>query len=101
MLYLLAFLLGTTIGSFLNVCIWRLPRGQSIAYPPSHCPTCGTRIRTRDNVPVLSYLLLRGRCHACETHVSLRYPAVELLTGVMSMLVLYRFGVSATLGAYA
>jgi leader peptidase (prepilin peptidase)/N-methyltransferase len=101
MLYLLAFLLGAAIGSFLNVCIWRLPLGKSIVYPPSSCPACGTRIRARDNIPLLSYLLLCGRCHACEAHVSLRYPAVELLTGVMSMLVLYHFGLSPNLGVYA
>ena len=100
MLYLLAFVLGATIGSFLNVCIWRLPLGESVVYPPSHCPACGTSIRARDNIPVLGYLLLRGRCRSCGARISLRYPAVELLTGLTSMLLLYHFGLSPTLAVY-
>lgn len=100
MLYLLAFLIGATIGSFLNVCIWRLPLSESIVYPPSHCPTCGIPIRVRDNIPLVSYLLLRGRCHACDARISLRYPAVELLTGVAAMVLLYHFGLSPALAVY-
>ena len=93
-------LLGLLIGSFLNVCIWRLPLGKSVVYPPSHCPACGAPIRARDNIPVVGYLLLRGRCHSCGARISLRYPAVELLTGITSMLLLYHFGLSPTLAAY-
>jgi len=100
MLYLLAFLLGAVIGSFLNVCIWRLPLGESVVYPPSHCPACGTHIRARDNIPMLGYLLLRGRCHSCGGRISLRYPAVELLTGLAAMLLLFHFGPSPTLAVY-
>jgi len=100
MLYLLAFVFGTAVGSFLNVCIWRLPTGASIVFPPSHCPACSTPIRVRDNIPLLSYLLLRGRCQSCEAHISLRYPAVELLSGLTSMLLLYHFGLSLTLAVY-
>jgi leader peptidase (prepilin peptidase)/N-methyltransferase len=100
MLYLFAFVLGAAIGSFLNVCIWRLPLGESIAYPPSHCPACGTSIRVRDNIPVLSYLLLRGRCHSCGAGISLRYPAVELLTGVASIALFHHCGLSPTLATY-
>jgi leader peptidase (prepilin peptidase) / N-methyltransferase len=98
--YLLAFVFGATVGSFLNVCIWRLPLGESIVYPSSHCPSCGTRIRHRDNIPVLGYVLLGGRCHSCGSHISLRYPAVELLTGFSATLLLYHFGLSVTLATY-
>lgn len=97
MLYLLAFVCGAIVGSFLNVCIWRIPAGQSIVYPPSHCPQCGVRIRSRDNVPLLSYVLLRGRCRACGGAISIRYPVVEALTGVMLVWLLYQFGVSPAL----
>ncbi len=101
MLFLLAFVLGAVVGSFLNVCIWRLPAGASIVYPPSHCPTCGVGIRVRDNVPVLSYLLLRGRCHACRGSISVRYPAVEVLTAAMFAALLHKFGLSPLFGIYA
>jgi leader peptidase (prepilin peptidase)/N-methyltransferase len=69
--------LGLIVGSFANVCIHRIPRGESIGSPPSRCPGCGTRIRAWDNVPVVSYLLLRGRCRTCGTRISARYPLVE------------------------
>ncbi len=72
-------LLGACIGSFLNVVAWRLPRQESVVRPRSHCPHCGTQLRWQDNVPVLSWLLLRGRCAHCGVPISLRYPAVELL----------------------
>lgn len=75
--------LGLVIGSFLNVVIWRVPRGESIVRPPSACPTCGARVRPRDNVPVASWLLLRGRCRDCRAPISGRYPVVEALTGVL------------------
>jgi leader peptidase (prepilin peptidase) / N-methyltransferase len=93
-------LLGLIIGSFLNVVIWRVPRGESIAAPPSHCPRCQTPIAPRDNVPVLSWLLLRGRCRHCSEPISARYPAVELGTGVLFAAMAIRFGVSAVLPAY-
>jgi leader peptidase (prepilin peptidase)/N-methyltransferase len=89
---ILAFAVGAAIGSFLNVCIWRVPAGESVVFPPSHCPQCDTRIRSRDNIPLISYLLLRGRCHACGGGISLRYPAVEALTGLLFALLLYQFG---------
>jgi leader peptidase (prepilin peptidase)/N-methyltransferase len=76
-----AFVVGTMIGSFLNVCIYRLPRGESIVYPPSHCPDCYQAIRWEDNIPVLSWFLLGGRCRVCRDRISLIYPAVEFLTG--------------------
>ncbi|HYJ34379.1 MAG TPA: prepilin peptidase [Candidatus Binatia bacterium] len=78
-----AFLLGLVFGSFLNVVIARLPRGQSIVSPPSSCPRCKARIRPWDNIPVLSFLLLRGRCRSCRKPISWRYPAVELTAGIL------------------
>ena len=76
-------LAGLAIGSFLNVVIWRVPRGESIVSPPSHCPQCDAEIRGRDNIPVLSWLILRGKCRDCGAHISARYPGVELLTGAL------------------
>jgi leader peptidase (prepilin peptidase)/N-methyltransferase len=73
---------GLLVGSFLNVVIYRVPRGMSIVRPPSHCPTCDTELSGLDNVPLLSWLFLRGRCRYCRTPISVRYPIVELLTGV-------------------
>jgi leader peptidase (prepilin peptidase)/N-methyltransferase len=75
-----ATVLGALIGSFLNVVIHRLPRGESLVTPGSHCPACGAPVRSFDNVPVLSWLVLRGRCRSCGAPISMRYPAVELLT---------------------
>ncbi|MFL6336256.1 MAG: prepilin peptidase [Pyrinomonadaceae bacterium] len=75
--------LGAIIGSFLNVVIHRVPREESIAFPASHCPACDTAIRPYDNIPVVSWAVLRGRCRACRAPISARYPAVELLTGVL------------------
>jgi leader peptidase (prepilin peptidase)/N-methyltransferase len=99
--WLLAFVLGAILGSFLNVCIWRIPAGQSILFPASRCQGCETPIRAYDNIPVLSYLLLRGRCRACGAVISARYPLVEGLMGVMLVLLLYRFDVSPALAVYA
>lgn len=80
-------LFGTLIGSFLNVVVYRVPKGLSIVSPPSTCPVCGHAIRPRDNVPVLSWLLLRGKCRDCQAPISPRYPLVELGTGVFFALV--------------
>ncbi|MBN2397493.1 MAG: prepilin peptidase [Deltaproteobacteria bacterium] len=89
--------LGAVVGSFLNVCIHRIPSGESIALPASHCPDCGHPIRLYDNIPILSYLFLRGRCHNCGERISPIYPAVELLAAVISVLLFGRYGLS---GAY-
>ena len=74
---------GLLIGSFLNVVVYRLPRAMSIARPPSHCPACDTQLSALDNIPVLSWLALRGRCRHCGAAISPRYPVVELATGVL------------------
>ena len=77
------FVLGLVFGSFLNVCISRIPRDQSVVTPRSHCPACGAPIRWRDNIPLLGWILLGGRCRDCHASISLRYPAVELLTAIL------------------
>ena len=89
---LLAGLFGAVVGSFLNVVAHRLPRGESLVAPGSRCPACGTPIKPYDNVPVLGWLLLRGRCRACRAPVSWRYPLVEAATGVLCALVVLRLG---------
>jgi leader peptidase (prepilin peptidase)/N-methyltransferase len=91
---------GLLIGSFLNVVIWRVPRGESIVSPPSHCPNCEMHITPRDNIPVFSWLVLRGRCRGCATKISARYPLVELLTCALFLLMAAYFGPAAELPAY-
>ncbi len=88
---------GLLAGSFLNVVIHRVPRGESIVWPSSRCPNCQQPIAPKDNIPVLSYLLLRGRCRSCKAPISVRYPLVEALTGVLFGLAVYRFGLSLEL----
>lgn len=93
-------IVGLLIGSFLNVVVWRVPRGESVVSPPSACPACGTAIRPRDNVPVAGWLLLKGRCRDCAKPISRRYPLVELGTGVLFAVLAYRFGYDAALPAF-
>jgi leader peptidase (prepilin peptidase)/N-methyltransferase len=90
----LAFVLGALVGSFLNVVVHRLPRGESIVHPASRCPACGHAIRPWHNVPILGWLGLRGRCADCGDRISVRYPLVELATGLLFALVAARFGPS-------
>ena len=92
MLSLFALILGMLVGSFLNVCICRLPKGESVVFPPSHCPQCDYRIRWHDNIPLVSYLLLRGKCRGCGMHISMQYPLVELLNGLLTLALFLRFG---------
>jgi leader peptidase (prepilin peptidase)/N-methyltransferase len=93
-------LLGLLVGSFLNVVIHRVPRKESVVRPRSRCPGCGTTLAERDNIPVVSYLLLRGRCRTCEEPISARYPLVEVLTGVAFATVGARFGVDWAVPAF-
>jgi leader peptidase (prepilin peptidase)/N-methyltransferase len=79
----IAALMGLLVGSFLNVVAHRLPRDLSIVSPPSHCPSCGARIAVHDNIPVVSWILLRGRCRSCKARISARYPAIELANGIL------------------
>ena len=99
-LCVLTAVLGLLIGSFLNVVIWRVPRGESVVRPPSHCPVCDRPIAPRDNVPVVSWLLLRGRCRHCGTAISARYPAVELATAALFVVLTLRIGFDAALPAF-
>lgn len=94
MIWALAALLGLVFGSFFNVCIWRIPLRKSITSPPSHCPRCRKPIRPYDNIPVLSWLILRGRCRDCGQAISARYPLVEALTGLLFIAAYARFGFS-------
>lgn len=88
------FCLGLVVGSFLNVCIVRIPGGKSIVSPPSACPKCGAQIRPYDNIPVISWLVLRGRCRACKAGISPIYPAVELLTALLFLGCYLAFGLT-------
>jgi leader peptidase (prepilin peptidase) / N-methyltransferase len=97
LLALAIFAFGLLFGSFLNVCIYRMPRGLSVVWPGSACPKCSAPIAFYDNIPVLSWLILRGRCRACRTRISVRYMLVELLTGALFLVCYAQFG--ATLGA--
>ena len=99
-LIVLCGLFGLVMGSFLNVVIYRVPRHQSVVSPPSACPSCGTQIKARDNVPVVSWLLLRGRCRHCRARISWQYPAVELLTAGLFAGLAARFGWNWALPAY-
>lgn len=94
----LALLVGLAIGSFLNVCIHRIPAGQSIVWPGSRCPTCAAPIAWYDNVPLVSWLRLGGRCRACHEPIAVRYPVVEALTGGLAVLSLARFGLTPWAG---
>ena len=90
--YIFTFIFGAAVGSFLNVVIHRLPRELSIVFPSSACPKCGTEIKGYDNIPVLSWLILGGKCRKCKNPISARYPAVELFTGLLWMLVFWQIG---------
>jgi leader peptidase (prepilin peptidase)/N-methyltransferase len=90
--YLFVFIIGSLVGSFLNVVIHRVPREESIAFPNSHCPKCDTPIKPYDNIPVLGWLMLGGKCRACKEPISIRYPAVELMHALLWVLVFWHFG---------
>jgi len=94
--FVFSFLFGAAVGSFLNVCIYRLPRDRSIVFPPSACPECGSRIAPRDNIPIVGYLLLGGRCRSCKGSISWQYPAVELLNGLLTLFLFMKFQLSPT-----
>jgi leader peptidase (prepilin peptidase) / N-methyltransferase len=89
-----AALVGAAVGSFLNVCIFRLPAGESVVRPRSRCSECGLQIGWRDNVPIVSWLLLRGRCRGCGTGISFQYPLVELVTALLWLAAAVRYGAS-------
>lgn len=97
MLELFTFVFGLIVGSFANVCIYRLPRGKSIIMPRSHCPFCGESIHWYDNIPILSFIFLRGRCRSCRKNIPFQYPLVEVLTALLFLLVVHKLGIKAPL----
>lgn len=100
-LFLLVGVVGALIGSFLNVCIYRLPRHESIAWPGSHCPACSKPIAWYDNVPIFGYVMLAGRCRACSIRIPLHYPVVEALNAAGYLAVLWYFGPTVEAAVYA
>ncbi|NLC06296.1 MAG: prepilin peptidase [Erysipelothrix sp.] len=92
------FIFGTLIGSFLNVCIYRIPRNESIVTTNSHCPHCQSFIKPYDNIPILSYLFLGGKCRNCRESISMRYPLVEFITGLVFLINYQQLGLSISLG---
>jgi leader peptidase (prepilin peptidase) / N-methyltransferase len=100
LILIVPFIFGAIIGSFLNVCIYRIPLKMSIVYPASRCPTCGKAIHFYNNVPIFSYIVLQGRCAACGTPISAIYPFVEALTGLFALSLFAKFGLSAELFVY-
>lgn len=91
---IIVFIFGAIVGSFLNVCIHRMPLGESVVWPRSHCPQCKNRIEWYDNIPFISYLVLNGKCRICHKRIPLRYPLVELLTALTFVALFKRFGLS-------
>ncbi|MFA5384738.1 MAG: prepilin peptidase [Eubacteriales bacterium] len=96
----LFFVTGLVIGSFLNVCIYRIPRNESIVFPSSHCPVCGNILAPRDLAPLFSYLALKGRCRYCRTSIHWRYPLVELITGLLFIALYCSLGLNLLLLKY-
>lgn len=95
------FLLGLAIGSFLNVCIYRIPNKISISYPPSHCTACEHKLNALDLIPILGFLINRGRCRYCKEKISIQYPAIELITAAIFLLLFVKFGLSIYFLKYA
>lgn len=99
-IYFFVFIFGTIIGSFLNVCIFRIPLEQSIAFPPSHCMSCGKRLKWYDMFPIISWIMLKGKCRFCGRKISYRYPLVEFMTGIIFFVVYLKYGFSFDLVKY-
>ncbi|MGB8453808.1 MAG: prepilin peptidase [Anaerocolumna sp.] len=93
-MYIIVCVLGLLIGSFMNVCIYRIPKGESIAFPPSHCSSCSHSLSPVDLIPVFSYLFLKGKCRYCKEKISVRYPLVETLAAILFVLVYHQYGLS-------
>ncbi|NCB51803.1 MAG: prepilin peptidase [Clostridia bacterium] len=94
LMYIVVFLFGITAGSFMNVCILRIPAKESVVTVPSHCTSCGKRLRPIELVPLFSYLFLRGRCSACKSRISAQYPLIEAANGLLWMVLFWRFGLT-------
>ncbi|KGM94539.1 peptidase A24 [Clostridium novyi A str. 4552] len=100
MISIIFFILGTIIGSFLNVCICRIPAGESIVYPPSHCSNCKNNIKPYDLIPIISYVILKGQCRYCNEKISIKSPLMELFTGIMFLGLYLKFGITLELIKY-
>jgi leader peptidase (prepilin peptidase)/N-methyltransferase len=100
MLAVISFIFGAMVGSFLNVCIYRLPKEESILWPGSHCPHCNKHIRYYDNIPMISYLLLKGKCRYCQEPISIQYPIIEGVTALSSFFLIIKFGPSLSYLVY-
>ena len=90
--YILVIILGLVIGSFLNVCIYRIPREESISYPPSHCGNCGHNLHPVDLIPIISYVFLKGKCRYCKEKISIRYPMIEGLNCILYLVIYMKYG---------
>lgn len=99
-IYSTVLIFGLIIGSFLNVCIYRIPLGESIVAPPSHCPNCGTRLKPLDLIPLVSYLISRARCGYCGLKISPRYFLVELITGIVTIALFVKYGLTVDFAAF-
>lgn len=97
----LIFIYGLIIGSFLNVCIYRTPRRESIAFPASHCPICNTTLKWYDNIPLFSYILLKGKCRYCSSKISIQYPIVEVFNAIIYIILFYYYSFSLDFMYYA
>ena len=93
-MFLIVFFYGIIFGSFLNVCIYRIPREESIAFPSSHCTSCGTSLKWYDNIPLFSYISLGGKCRYCKAKISLQYPIVEALNGLIYLILYFTYGLT-------
>lgn len=100
LVYIFSFIFGASVGSFLNVCIYRIPRGESIVYPPSHCTDCNHPVKAVDNIPLISYLFLKGRCRNCGSPISVSYFAVELVTALLTLILVLNYGLQIKTLAY-
>ena len=98
---LFIFIYGLLIGSFLNVLIYRIPKNENIAFPSSHCPRCGKKLKWYDNIPLISYIILKGSCRYCDEKISLQYPLVEFLNGILHLILFRYFGLSMDFIFYA
>lgn len=94
LIYIYSFIFGLIVGSFLNVCIYRIPANMSLWWPPSTCPKCKNKIKFYDNIPVLSYLILGGKCRHCKAPISIQYPLIEIITALLTLLVVWVMGIS-------
>ena len=93
-MYFLVLIIGLCIGSFLNVCIYRIPKEESIVFPASHCTSCGHELKFYELIPVVSYIFLRGRCIKCKSNISIKYPLIEVLNGLLYLLLFIKYGLS-------